>query len=118
MGRKHKTVPRDETTQKLKDKIRRLESDKRRLLSELKTLQEAFEKSRDFISKKVRNLSVEELIQHSDKNLKEIEKATACKKCGGDRFTHISLPANRKIKVCTECKFRETLIDSSDIDNN
>jgi hypothetical protein len=112
LGRKHKTVPRDETTQKLKDKIRRLESDKRKLISELKTLQEAFDKSREFINKKVADISVEDLTRLSDKSLKQIEDILTCKNCGSNEHTYILLPNNRKVRMCLECRLRENINDS------
>jgi len=118
VGRKHKTIPRgDETTQKLKDKIRRLESDKRKLLAELRTLQDAFNKSREYIEKKVVDIPVEELIKMADKPLRSVQEALSCKKCSSNSYTFISTPKGDRIKICKDCKFRETQDDSSNVDN-
>lgn len=61
--------------ERLRKIIRRLESDKRKLLSEIKTLEKAFENNIRFLRGKTKDLSVEELIDASNKemSLKDIE---------------------------------------------
>lgn len=122
MGRSHKTFPKGNgemgEVKELKQKIKRLESDKRKLLSELRTLQEAFDKSRQFISKKVADISVEDLIRFSDKNLEQLQDIVTCKECSSTKFTYLSHPNGSKIKMCLECKHREASHDTSECDSS
>jgi len=61
---------------RLKNIIRRLESDKKKLLSELKTLEEAFYKNVEFLKGKVDDHSLEDLIEAAKEGitLKDIAK--------------------------------------------
>lgn len=121
MGRKHKSFSRENgesgEVRQLKDKIKRLASDKKKLLAELKTLQEAFDKSRAFINKKVEDISVEDLTKMSDKTLKQIEEAVTCKSCGSTKFSYLCIPNNKKVKICTDCKHREATDDTSELNS-
>ena len=117
MGRKHKSFSRGNgesgEVRELKDKIKRLSSDKKRLIAELKTLQDALDKTNKFVSKKVEDISLEDLTKMHDKTLKEIEEAVSCKNCSSIKHTYIILPGNRKVKVCIECGNREALTNDS-----
>ncbi len=118
MGRKHKDFNRGDgasgEVRELKDKIKRLSSDKKKLLSELNTLREAFDKTKQFLGKKVKDIPVEELIKHSDKKLEEIESQKC--ECGACDFTFIQTPTSR-FKLCRECKKR-TNYDTQGLDSN
>ena len=65
----------DGEVKRLKNVIRRLESDKKKLLSEVRTLEEAFGKNIQFLKSKTDGLSVTELIKAAKKEqtLEEIE---------------------------------------------
>jgi DNA-directed RNA polymerase subunit M/transcription elongation factor TFIIS len=121
LGRKHKTFNRGDgesgEIRELKQKVKRLASDNKKLIAELKTLQDAFDRSRQFISKKVADISVEDLIRFSDKNLKQLEEIVTCKNCGSTKFSYIVLPGNRKVKNCMECNHREALDDISQLNS-
>lgn len=121
MGRKHKAFNKGDgeggEVRELKEKIKRLASDKKKLISELQTLKEAFDKTRKFVEKKVEDISVEELIKHSKKPLKKLEEVTACS-CGFTQFSYITTPSGSKIKICKDCKKRETIYDSQEFDTN
>jgi hypothetical protein len=65
----------DGEVKRLKNIIRRLESDKRKLLSEIKTLEEAFGKNIQFLKGKTDGLTIGELLNAAKKeqSLEEIE---------------------------------------------
>lgn len=65
----------DGDTQKLKNTVRRLQSDIRKLKSELATYEAAFQKNITFLKGKTKDLTVEQLIAGAKKeqNLKQIE---------------------------------------------
>lgn len=84
MGKTRRAVLRhkeekDGESKRLKNIIRRLESDKRKLLSELKTLEEAFEKNIEFLKGKVDEFSLDELLKAANdkKNIKQIKAEQA-----------------------------------------
>jgi hypothetical protein len=69
-NRRRKTKEaKDGEVQRLKNVIRRLESDKRKLLSELKTYEAVFQHNMRYISKKIddENLTVEDVIKAANK---------------------------------------------------
>lgn len=69
---------------KLKDKIRRLESDKRKLISEVKTLEAALLENLKFMKGSTKDVSVEDLIKGAKKKqtLKEVKDGLDCPDCG------------------------------------
>lgn len=95
MGNKDKRrEARDAEIGKLRKAIRRLESDKRKLISELTTLTTAFDKNIQFLRGVTKDLTVEELIQAARKELTlkqtkdqkehtidDMTKKWACHKC-------------------------------------
>jgi predicted nuclease with TOPRIM domain len=118
LGKHHKTFPREagETgeVRKLKDKIRRLESDKRRLISELQTLKVAFEKTKLFIDNKLDGVSVEEVIKSvkANKKLAEIKKEElTCKYCLSTKNKLLMdvKPRNMRIHLCLTCNNKWTI---------
>ncbi len=119
MGRKHKTIPRNSgesgEVKKLKDRVRRLDSDKRKLISELKTLQEAFDKTRHFIDDRLDGVPVEKVLKalkdetklkKIDKDAKESNKSTEkCEQCKRPCILLVNT-VSRMIYYCSECKKR------------
>jgi len=97
--------PKSSEEKKLKSIIRRLESDKRQLLSEVKTLTDAFHKNVQFLKGVSKDLTVEELIvaAKNDLTLKEAKekkedtiddmiKKWECHSCGTGIMKLIILP--------------------------
>jgi hypothetical protein len=77
----------DGEVQKLKNRIKKLEKDKRILISKLNTAEKALEHSERFLKGSTEEFSVEELIDAANKSktLKEV-KDTKCPKCGGSEL--------------------------------
>lgn len=115
MKKPHKSFPRDAgesgEIRKLKDKIKRLDSDKRRLIAELQTLKAAFQKTTTFIEEKFGEVSVEEVLDliKDKKYKKELVPELECVKCHSTKLTHIK-QINRHIVICNNCKNRETYV--------
>jgi hypothetical protein len=114
--------PRDGEISKLKNIIRRLESDKRKLLSEVKTLEQAFGHTVTFLRGKTKDLSLEQLIQaannqeglsdvvNKEKNTTEhLLKKWACHKCDNG-VMRLTIYTNREgsfyFRNCTQCSNR------------
>lgn len=116
MGRHHKDFPRGNgesgEVRKLKDTIKRLVSDKKKLLAELKTLRDAFDQTAVFINKKTDKLSVEEMVQgiNEGKSLRQIEDVGNCEACGSAN-TKLLKVLSIRMRVCQEpkCKTRKKL---------
>lgn len=88
----------DSEIKRLRNTLRRLESDKRKLLSELKTLEEAFGKTINHVKGRLDSRSVEEVIRdvNKGKTLPEIEKTGktrdwTCKKCKNGELHYIEI---------------------------
>jgi hypothetical protein len=112
LAKHHKTFPREAgesgEIRKLKDKIRRLESDKRRLISELQTLKVAFEKTKLFIDNKLDGVPIEEVIKSvkANKKLTEITKEElTCKYCHSNKHKLLMdiKPRQMRIHLCLTC---------------
>jgi len=74
----------DGEIRKLKDKNRRLESDKKKLMAEKKDLSRRLEEAYDHVGKKLGDISVEKVIQgvNAGKNLEEISEGdSVCPQC-------------------------------------
>ena len=78
-----------DTNRKLRAKIRRLESDKQKLLSEAKQYKNVFNKSEDFLRNSTKEFSLEEILDRVKKNLplhekggKKPESKIRCPDCG------------------------------------
>ena len=111
----------DGEVKRLKGIIRRLESDKRKLLSELKTLEDAFDKSITHIKGKVDKTSIEDVIKSVNKGQKlhnvlpvKETKDWTCHKCKNGSLCFIEI--NRHdfdffIRKCDnkECKYMTRL---------
>ena len=118
MGKHHKTFPREGgesgELRKLKDKIRRLESDKKRLISELQTLKVAFEKTKLFIDNKLDGVPIEEVIKSvkAKKKLSEITKEElTCKYCHSNKHKLLMdiKPRQMRIHLCLTCNNKWTV---------
>ena len=115
------TEEKDSEVKRLKGIIRRLESDKRKLLSELKTLEDAFGKSITHIKGKLDKTSVEEVIKSVSKGQKLHEvtptkehKDWTCHKCKNGNLCFIEInrhDADFYIRCCDnkECGYRTRL---------
>ena len=108
---KHKTYQKeakDGETEKLKKKIRRLESDKRKLKSELATLEAAFLKTTRYLKDSTDGISVEKIIADTkkDKTLEVIKVDLWCSKCGNKSPRLFELPESTMI-LCDTCGNRE-----------
>jgi len=114
----------DGEVKRLKGIIRRLESDKRKLLSELKTLEDAFGKSITHIKGKLDKTSVEDVIKSVNKGqrLHEVTPAKehkdwTCHKCKNGNLELVTLSirnGEKSFRICSnkKCKYRPP------IDNN
>ena len=119
---KKRKEPRDGEINRLKAALRRMESDKRKLLSELKTLEAAFDHTVTFLRGKTNDLSVEELIQAASKgytlieteakkeqSMSDLVKKWQCHKCP-DGVMHLIIFANRDgqqyFRSCNKCSNR------------
>lgn len=111
MGRgKHRTYPKEENNGKEKE-LRKLLKEKdaeiRRLKSELKTLNKAFDKTAQYIKGNTDNVSVEKIIAgaRAEKTMVEIKKENICPDCGAE-IKYSKLPFGH-MEICTEaCGWR------------
>jgi len=99
--------------EKLKQRIRRLQKDKRELITKLNTLERAFERNVRVLKGSTEDLSVEELIEaaNEDKTIKEVkdEKSMSnCPNCGTSEIRTIGIRGGNVV-VCTQCNFRGKL---------
>lgn len=104
MGRgKHRVYPEENTgkEKELRKKIKEQEAEIRRLKTELKTLNKAFEKTAQYIKGNVDGVSVEKMINAAkqDKTMVEIKKEQACPDCGAETKTN-KLPFGR-LEICS-----------------
>ena len=127
MGRKHKSFSKEDgksgEVKELKSKIRRLASDKQKLIAELKTLQEAFDKTRSFIDNKLDGVPVEKVLKalKQENKLKKIDKDAKevhedkCKDCQRP-YKILATSLVRTIYFCEVCKKREVIYDSAGVE--
>lgn len=107
---KHRTFP-DENTGKereLRKKIKEQELEIKRLKSELKTLNKAFDKTSQYIKGNTDNITVEKMIiaAKSEKTMMQIQKENVCPDCGAQVKSN-RLPFGR-LEICTEaCGWRK-----------
>lgn len=108
---KHRTYPKDENNDKekaLRKKVKEQEAEIRRLKSELKTLNKAFEKTAQYIKGNVDGVSVEKMIDgaKNDKTMVEIKKEQVCPECNAETKSS-KLPFGR-LEICTAaCGWRK-----------
>jgi hypothetical protein len=112
MKKPHKSFPREAgesgEVRKLKDAIRRLDSDKRKLISELETLKAAFQRTTHFLESKFDKIPVEEVLSliKEKRRKKELTSDPECVKCHSTNLTYFDVPG-KKITYCLNCKHRE-----------
>lgn len=99
---------------KLKDAVRRLESDKRKLLAELDTLKAAFQRTTSFISSKFDKIPVEEVLSliKEKKKLKQLTSEPECVKCHSTDLNVLTVP-NKEVIICRNCNHREVNVFNS-----
>lgn len=114
MGKAKRTLrhreEKDGEVKRLKGIIRRLESDKRKLLSEVKTLEEAFEKTIVHVKGKINNKTIEEVLKdiNEGKNLIAKEpKDTTCKKCKNGEMCRIDINRHDGLFVLYRCNNKD-----------
>lgn len=100
----------DGQVQKLKDTIRRLQSDNRKLKSELATYEAAFQKNIQFMKGKTKDLTLKDLIEgaKNDLTLEQIEEVKAeknwdCKTCGEGQLKLIKIPRQDGLFYIRKC---------------
>lgn len=109
MGRgKHRTYPDENNKEKeLRKLLKEKDAEIKRLKSELKTLNKAFEKTAQYIKGNVDNISIEKMIAGAkqEKTMVEIKKENSCPDCGAEIKTS-KLP-HAKMHLCSAaCGFR------------
>ena len=122
---KQQKIPRDEdntkeVVQKLKAAIRRLESDKKKLLSEVKSLEEALNANIRFLKKESEGISLDSLIKAANKKLtlkeiKEDEKvqfkevSEICNKCLSPEVSITFIQNVGTLYICKKCSDRRVV---------
>jgi Sec-independent protein translocase protein TatA len=110
----------DGATQKLKDTIRRLQSDVKKLKSEIATYEAAFQKNIQFLKGKTKDLSVKELIEGAQKNqnltqiedtktvsLADLEKKWKCKSCNEGILRFVKIPRQDGVFYIRKCDHKK-----------
>jgi hypothetical protein len=118
MGRKHKDFPREAgesgEVRKLKDIIRRLVSDNKKLVAENVNLKDAFQKTTNFIQSKFDKIPVEEVLNliKEKKKKKILTLDPECVKCHSIDLNILSVPG-KEIHICRNCNHREVYVLST-----
>ena len=108
----------DGTVQKLRNRIKKLENENKRLKSELAAYDQAFRKTTRFLRDHTDEISLYELIKAAkeDKSLKQVENKTetVCPKCLSPGLKNIPSPAG-KVVVCSNimCNYRRVEKDDT-----
>lgn len=107
----------DGSIAKLKQRIRRLEKDKRELISKLNTLEQVLKRNFEVLKGSTEDLSVEELIEGAKKNktIKQIKddvepvvQSDNCPKCNSEEYKIMEIRGGQ-IGVCGNCTYRTKL---------
>ena len=101
---------------KFKRRIKRLESENKRLKSELNAYEQAFKKTTKFLKDHTDDISLEELIKAAkeDKSLRDVEEENAAKKACPKCLSELKIikyPIGTLIS-CTKCDYRSMEKDS------
>lgn len=109
-NKKPRKEAKDGTVSKLKAQIRRLEKQKKDLVSQLKSAEKALERNMKFLKGSVEDISVEELIEAAkeDKTLKEVKVEKECPNCGSKNLKVMNILGG-KIEICPDCSHRGKL---------
>lgn len=93
--------------QKLKNQVKRLQKDKKELISKLRTLEAVLEKNVKVLKGSVEDISVEELIAGAkeEKTIKEIKSEKVCPNCGSSNYKVMEIRGG-KIGTCPDCTHR------------
>lgn len=115
---KPKKVPVKETKdgqhQRLRNRIRKLEKENRKLKSEINSLEQAFKNTTKFLRDHTEHISIHDLIEAAKNggSLKDVQQEQevkeVCPKCFSDKLVVVLAPFG-KVKSCGECKHRETI---------
>lgn len=97
----------DGSEQKLKRRIKKLESENRRLKSELNSLEQAFKNTGEYIKGNVDGISVEKMIDAAKKGqkMKDTVGDEVCPECSSGLLKKIPSPAGT-VTICGNCKYR------------
>ena len=119
-NKSNQKIPRSErgnkdAVEELKGTIRKLRSDKRKLISEVEGLKKALEENVQFLKGETDSLSLQELIKaaKSNKSLKDIKSTEStevlevCNKCMSQDVFISKISAVGTIKLCRSCRHRE-----------
>ena len=87
---------------RLKRKIQRLESDKKRLVSEVKDLRKNLAISHSQVTKKVKEQTLEEVLIENRKHIEQ------CDECGSSNISVVKYPSG-KVTICKDCSHRKTV---------
>lgn len=109
----------DGNISKLKARVRRLEKDKKELISKVNTLEQVLKRNFEVLKGSVEDLSVEELIEaaKNDKTIKEAKKDAKkpvennpemCPKCEQQTLKIMEI-RNGKICICSNCSYRSKM---------
>lgn len=109
----------DGSISKLKARIRRLEKDKRDLVSKVNTLEQVLKRNFEVLKGSVEDLSVEELIEaaKNQKTIKEARETSSkplhdkledCPKCDKPELKIMDIRGG-KICVCGNCSYRSKM---------
>lgn len=104
----------DGNTQKLKNRIKRLEKENNNLRSEINSLEQAFKNTTKFLRDHTEHISLDELINaakngSSLKNVQDEQKVEpVCPKCFSKNFIVVPTPFG-EVRSCGDCRHRETV---------
>lgn len=115
------TIDREKATIKsLRQKLKKANAEIRRLKSQLRTYDKAFEKTKEYLKDHTSDISVEELIEAAkqDKTLGTLKKELyTCEVCGSKDVT--TIPGNGfRVMLCQNCKHRKKIINGGTGDKN
>ena len=105
----------DGEVERLKRKIKRLEKDKRELISKLNTLEQVLKKNFEVLKGSVEDITVEELIEGAkkDKTVKQMKETrkevvnNSCPEC--NKELKIMPIRGGEIAICGNCTYRRKL---------
>ena len=106
----------DGQLQRLRNRVRRLEKENRKLKSELNSLEQAFKNTTSFLRDHTQHININDLIEAAKhgKSLKTVqddqEVHLVCPKCFSENFAVVPTPFGQ-VSTCGECKHRETKYD-------
>ena len=104
----------DGQVQRLRNKIKRLEKENRKLKSELNSLEQAFRNTTDFLRDHTQHININDLIEaakkgHSLKTVQDEQEVNlVCPKCLSENYAVVSTPFG-EVRSCGDCKHRETI---------